>query len=108
MAKEKTTVKVIQRSDQWIEAGAITIVVSGLLTISWRVYTAGKIPFWSAWPGILGVAVAAAGLMMIAIGVALGQERGSLGGVDSNGDSNHSDQRQTAATGNRAQRSHDP
>jgi len=30
---------------QWIEGGATTIAVSGLLTISWRVYTAGKIPF---------------------------------------------------------------
>ena len=48
-----------------------TIVVSGLLTISWRVYTAGKTPFWSAWPGILGVAVVGVGFIMITVGAAL-------------------------------------
>jgi hypothetical protein len=108
MAKGKTTGKVIQRSDQWVEAGVITIFVSGLLTISWRVYTVGKIPFWSAWPGILGVAVVAAGLMMVAIGIALGQKEDGLRPADSNGGSNSSDQRQTAATRDSAQRSHDP
>ncbi len=41
MAEEKTTEKVNQRSDQWIEVGVTTIAVSGLLTISWRVYTQG-------------------------------------------------------------------
>jgi hypothetical protein len=55
MVKAKTTGKANnQRSDQWIEGGFTTIVVSGLLTISRRVYTAGKIPFWSAWPESLG------------------------------------------------------
>jgi len=44
MAKEKTAGKVnIQRSDQWFVGGFTTILVSGLLTISWRVYTVGKI-----------------------------------------------------------------
>lgn len=71
MAKVKTTGKINQRSDQWIEGGVTTIVVSGLLTISWRVYTAGKIPFWSAWPGILGVAVVCVGLILVMVGVAL-------------------------------------
>jgi hypothetical protein len=60
-----------QKSLQWIEAGVTTIAVSGLLTISWRAYTAGKIPFWSAWPGILGVAVVVAGLVMLVVGAAL-------------------------------------
>jgi hypothetical protein len=56
MAEEKMAGKVNdQRSDQWFVGGFTTILVSGLLTISWRVYTVGKIPFWSAWPGILGV-----------------------------------------------------
>jgi len=71
MAKAKTTGNVNQRSDQWIEGGVTTIVVSGLLTISWRVYTAGKIPFWSAWPGILGVAVVGVGFILVMVGVAL-------------------------------------
>jgi hypothetical protein len=65
------TGKVNQRSAQWIEGGVTTIVVSGLLTISWRVYTVGKIPFWSAWPGILGVAVVGVGLIMLVVGAAL-------------------------------------
>ena len=72
MAKEKTEGKVNdQRSDQWFVGGFTTILVSGLLTISWRVYTVGKIPFWSAWPGILGVAVVGVGFIMIAVGTAL-------------------------------------
>jgi hypothetical protein len=74
MARAKATGKVNQRSDQWIEGGVTTLVVSGLLTISWRVYTAGEIPFWSAWPGILGFAVACAGLIMIMVGVALRED----------------------------------
>jgi hypothetical protein len=79
MAKAEVTGKSNQRSDQWIEAGVTTIVVSGLLTISWRVYTAGKIPFWSAWPGILGVAVVAAGLILVMVGVALRDDGGRPG-----------------------------
>jgi uncharacterized membrane protein YdcZ (DUF606 family) len=71
MAEEQTTEKVDQRSVQWIEGGVVTIAVSLLLTISWRAYTAGKIPFWSAWPGILGVAVVAAGIAMLVVGSAL-------------------------------------
>jgi hypothetical protein len=67
-----------QRSDRWFVGGVTTIMVSGLLTISWRVYTAGKVPFWSAWPGILGVAVVGVGVIMMAIGVGIaqGQDRG--------------------------------
>lgn len=72
MAKEKTAGKVsAQRSDQWFVSGFTTILVSGLLTISWRVYPVGKIPFWSAWPGILGVAVVGVGFIMITVGAAL-------------------------------------
>ena len=74
MAEEKTTEQVGQRSVRWIEGGVTTIVVSGLLTISWRVYTAGKIPFWSAWPGILGVAVVVAGIAMLVVGAALRED----------------------------------
>jgi len=75
MAKEKAAGKVNdQRSDQWFVGGFTTILVSGLLTISWRVYTAGKIPFWSAWPGILGVAVLGVGFIMIVVGAALREE----------------------------------
>ena len=69
MAEAKTTGKVSQRSDRWIERGVTVIVVSGLLTISWRVYTIGKVPFWSAWPGILGVAIVGGGLIMMVVGV---------------------------------------
>jgi hypothetical protein len=76
MTGEKTTEKVDQRSVQWIEGGVVTIVVSGLLTISWRAYTAGKIPFWSAWPGILGVAVVVAGIAMLVVGSALRDRAG--------------------------------
>lgn len=65
------TQKVSQRSVQWVEGGVTTIAVSALLTISWRAYTVGKIPFWSAWPGILGVAVVGAGLIMLVVGAAL-------------------------------------
>jgi hypothetical protein len=80
MVEAETTGKVNnRRSDQWIEGGATTIVVSGLLTISWRVYTAGKIPFWSAWPGILGVAVVGVGLIMLVVGVALREDGDGLG-----------------------------
>jgi hypothetical protein len=71
MVEEKTTGKVIRSSGQWIEGGATTIAVSALLTISWRAYTAGKIPFWSAWPGILGIAVVGVGLAMLVVGAAL-------------------------------------
>ncbi len=69
MAKEKTTGKVYQRSDFWFGNGGTILFVSALLTISWRVYTAGKIPFWSAWPGILGFAVACAGIIVMAVGL---------------------------------------
>ncbi len=67
-----------QRSDRWFAGGVATFFVSGLLTISWRVYTAGKVPFWSAWPGILGIALVGAGVIMMAlgIGIAQGQDRG--------------------------------
>jgi len=76
MAEEKKAGKVSdQRSDQWFVGGFTTILVSGLLTISWRVYTVGKIPFWSAWPGILGVAVVGVGFIMIAVGAALRGDR---------------------------------
>lgn len=71
MTEEKTKERVNKRSVEWIEGGAITIAVSLLLTISWRVYTAGKIPFWSAWPGILGVAVVGVGILMLVAGAAL-------------------------------------
>jgi hypothetical protein len=91
MAKAKMTGKVNQRSDRWFVGGVTTLIVSGLLTISWRVYTAGKIPFWSAWPGILGVAVVGAAFFMMAIGIHLGQDRNGPGRVDSNGYSNSSD-----------------
>lgn len=70
MTAAKTKGNVNQRSDQWITVGFTTVVVSGLDTISWRVYTAGKIPFWSEWPGILGFAVVCAGLIMIMVGIA--------------------------------------
>jgi hypothetical protein len=73
-----------QRVDSWFVAGVTTLIVSGLLTISWRVYTAGKIPFWSAWPGILGVAVVCAGITMMVIGIAQDQGRDRPGRGDSN------------------------
>lgn len=71
MANEKTTGKTYTRSDLWFANGVTILFVSGLLTICWRVYTAGKIPFWSAWPGILGVAVVGAGVIVMAIGLSL-------------------------------------
>ena len=109
MAKEKTTGKVIQKSDQWVETGVTTDVVRGLLTISWRVYTYRREDtFWSAWPGILWVAVVFVGLILVMVGVALRDDGDGLGLVDSNGDSNSSGQRQTAATGDSAHRLHDP
>jgi len=63
----------------WIENGLTIIGVSGLLTISWRVYTVGKIPFWSAWPGILGVAVVVVGLIIMAVGFGLREDGGRPG-----------------------------
>jgi hypothetical protein len=84
MAKTNTVVKGTLRSDHWFVGGITTIIVSGLLTISWRVYTVGKIPFWSAWPGILGVAVVGAGFIMIAVGARLDQAGKGPGRVDSN------------------------
>jgi len=72
------------------------------------IHTAGKIPFWSAWPGILWVAVVFVGLILVMVGVALRDDGDGLGLVDSNGDSNSSGQRQTAATGDSAHRLHDP
>lgn len=74
--EEKMAEKSDQRSLQWIQGGATTIAVSALLTISWRAYTAGKIPFWSAWPGILGIAVVVAGLIMLVVGAALRDKLG--------------------------------
>ncbi len=82
MDKADTTGEVTnQRSDRWFVAGVTTSLVSGLLTISWRVYTVGKVPFWSAWPGILGVAVVGVGVIMMSfgIGIAQRQERGRPG-----------------------------
>lgn len=79
MAKAKTTGKVNQRSDRWFEIGVTIIVVSGLLTISWRIYTVGKVPFWSAWPGILGVAVVGVGLIMMMVGIGLREDGGRPG-----------------------------
>ena len=93
MAKANTAGKVNLRSDRWFMGGITTIIVSGLLTISWRVYTVGKIPFWSAWPGILGVAVVGAGFIMIAVGARLDQAGKGPGRLDTNGDNNSSDQR---------------
>jgi hypothetical protein len=84
MVKAKTTGKVNQRSDRWFVGGFTTILVSGLLTISWRVYTVGKIPFWSAWPAILGVAVVGAGFIMLVVGARLDQAGERPGRVDSN------------------------
>jgi hypothetical protein len=93
MAKANTAGKVNLKSDRWFVGGITAIIVSGLLTISWRVYTVGKIPFWSAWPGILGVAVVGAGFIMIAVGARLDQAGKDPGRVDINGKSNSSNQR---------------
>jgi hypothetical protein len=59
--KAETIRKVNQRSDQWIEGGVTTIAVSGLLTISWRVYMGGKIPFGRHGPESLGLRSCARG-----------------------------------------------
>ncbi len=104
MDKEKTTAKAYKRSDRWIENGGTIVVVSALLTISWRAYTAGKIPFWSAWPGILGFAVVCAGIIVMAAGFALRDDEDSQGRADSDGDgdgdggTNSRDQRHTERT----------
>lgn len=75
---EKNTRKANRRSGQWIEGGVTTVAVSALLTISWRAYTVGKILFWRAWPGVLGVAVVGIGLIMLVFGAALrDKEEGS-------------------------------
>jgi len=87
MPKAETAERVSQRGDHWFTSGATTVLISGLLTISWRVYTAGKIPFWSAWPGILGVAVVFAGFFMMAAGAALDQTGGRLRRADRSNDS---------------------
>ena len=73
-AVERTSRKVYTRSDLWFANGGTIVFVSGLLTICWRVYTAGKIPFWSAWPGILGIAVVGAGVIVMVIGLSLRNE----------------------------------
>jgi len=91
MPTAETTERVTQRGDPWFVSGATTVLISGLLTISWRAYTAGKIPFWSAWPGILGVAVVFAGFFMIAAGAALDQTGSRSRKADNNADSNSSD-----------------
>lgn len=75
MTKETAAGEARQRSADLAMSGITTVLVSGLLTISWRVYTAGKVPFWSAWPGILGVAVVGAGFIMMAIGYGLDPDR---------------------------------
>jgi hypothetical protein len=74
MADEKKTGKIYTRSELWFANGGTIIFISGLLTICWRVYTAGKIPFWSAWPGILGLAVVGAGVIVMTVGLSLGDE----------------------------------
>jgi hypothetical protein len=73
MAKSKTTGKVDQGSDRLIGTGATILIVSGLFTIGWRVGTAGKVPFWSSWPGLLGFAVVCAAIVVMAVGISLGQ-----------------------------------
>lgn len=95
---QKMPGEVSQRADRWFVGGVTTLIVSGLLTISWRVYTVGKIPFWSAWPGILGVAVVCAGIIMMAIGIAQGQKGNHPGQADSNGDGNSSDESHTQSS----------
>ena len=78
MANEKTPEKTYTRSDLWFANGCTLLFVSGLLTICWRAYTAGRIPFWSAWPGILGVSVLGAGVIVMAIGLSL-RDKGQPG-----------------------------
>lgn len=84
MPKVETSGVVSQRSDRWFMSGVTTFFVSGVLTISWRIYTAGKVHFWSAWPGVLGVAVVGASFIMIAVAVALERADGGPGQVDNN------------------------
>lgn len=74
MANEKTIRKVYTRSDLWFANGCTIVFLSGLLTISWRVCIAGKIPFWSAWAGILGLAVVGAGVIVMTVGLSLRDE----------------------------------
>jgi hypothetical protein len=75
MANEKKAGRSYTRSDLWFANGGTMIFVSGLLTICWRAYTAGKTPFWSEWPGILGLAVVGAGVVVMAVGLSLARTR---------------------------------
>jgi hypothetical protein len=71
MADVKTARKTYSRSDLWFANGCTIVFLSALLTISWRACTAGKIPFWSAWAGILGLALVGAGVIVMVVGLSL-------------------------------------
>jgi len=55
-------------SGRWTALGSAILGVGALLAISWLIYAIqGKTSFWS-WPGIVGVAVAGVGLVILVVG----------------------------------------
>jgi hypothetical protein len=54
--------------DRWLAVGGAIFGAGALLVISWLIYAIqSKANFWS-WPGITGVAVAAAGFVALVVG----------------------------------------
>jgi peptidoglycan/LPS O-acetylase OafA/YrhL len=55
-------------ADRWMAVGSAILGVGALLAISWLIYAIqSKTNFW-AWPGIIGVAIAAAGFVPLVVG----------------------------------------
>lgn len=64
-------------SGRWLALGGAILGVGALLAVSWLIYAIqSKTSFWS-WPGILGVAVAGVGLVALAVGFVMPDEKGN-------------------------------
>jgi peptidoglycan/LPS O-acetylase OafA/YrhL len=61
-------------SGRWMTLGGAVLGVGALLAVSWLIYAIqSKTNFWS-WPGIVGVAVAAVGLVALVVGLVMPAE----------------------------------
>lgn len=55
-------------SGRWLAVGSAVLGVGALLAVSWLIYAIqSRTSFWT-WPGVTGVAVAAVGFVVLAVG----------------------------------------